>query len=117
MNSLFELDEGVGRNQPFKQELQFIPFEEFILCCANLDSHLEVAGFVQVEGRNMKMLTYIWKRIKVNSKPERIPKLKHTRHQKSHSNSLKTWRRDPTRTTVSQEAKTWAPATISHTLV
>ena len=119
MNSLLEPNEGVGRNQPFEQELQFIPFEEFILCCANLDSHLEVARFVQVEGRNMKTLTYIQKGIKMNSEPEpeRIPKLKHTGHQKSHSNSLKTWRWDPTRTTASQEAKTWAPAVISCTLV
>ena len=51
-----------------------------ILCRANLDSHLEVAGFVQVQSRNMKTLIYIQKGINVNSKPEpeRIPKLKHT---------------------------------------
>ena len=107
MNSLLEPDEGIGRNQPFEQELQSIPFEKFILRHANLDSHLEVAGFVQVEGRNVEMLTYIWKGINANSEPEPgpepeiIPKLKHTGDQKSHSNSLKTWRRDPTRTTMS----------------
>jgi len=70
VNSLLEPDEGVGRNQPFEQELQSIPFEEFILCCANLDSHLEVAGFVQVKGRNMETLTYIRKGINVNSEPK-----------------------------------------------
>jgi len=123
MKSLLELDEGVSRNQPFEQELQSILFEEFILCRANLDSHLEVAGFVQVEGRNMEMLTYIWKRINMNSEsepgsePERIPKLKYTGDQKSCSNSLKTWRWNPTRTTMSQGARTWAPAVISRTLV
>ena len=85
MNSSLEPDKGVSRNQPFEQELQSIPFEEFILCHANLDSCLEVAGFVQVEGRNMEMLTYIRKGINANSKPEpgpepeRIPKLKHIR--------------------------------------
>ena len=80
VNSSLEPDEGVSRNQPFEQELQSILFEEFILHCANLDSHLEVAGFVQVQSRNMKTLTYIQKGINVNSKPEheRIPKLKHT---------------------------------------
>ena len=114
VNSSLEPDEGVGRNQPFEQELQSIPFEEFILRRANLDSRLEVAGFVQVEGRNVETLTYIRKGINANSesKPgpesERIPKLKHTGDQKSRSNSLKTWRRDPTRTR--------APAAISRTL-
>ena len=94
MNSSLELDEGIGRNQPFEQELQSILFEEFILHRANLDSHLEVAGFVQVEGRNVEMLTYIWKGINMNSEPEpeRILKLKHTGDQKLCSNSLKTWR-------------------------
>ena len=118
MNSLLKLDEGVSRNQPFEQELQFILFEEFIFHCANLNCHLEVAGFVQVEGRNVETLTYIQKGINANSEPEpvRIPKLKHTRDQKSCSNSLKTWRRDPTRTTMSQGARTWALAMISHTL-
>jgi len=59
---------------------------------------LEVAGFVQVESRNMKTLTYIQKEINMNSEPEpepepeRIPKLKYTGDQKSCSNSLKTWR-------------------------
>jgi len=78
-----------------------------------------VAGFVQVEGKNMEMLTYIWKGINTNSKPkpERIPKLKHTGDQKSCSNSLKTWRRDPTRTTTSQGARIRAPAAISCMLV
>ena len=94
VNSSLEPDEGVGRNQPFEQELQSILFEEFILHRANLDSHLEVAGFVQVEGRNVEMLTYIWKGINMNSEPEpeRILKLKHTGDQKLHSNFLKTWR-------------------------
>jgi len=107
VNSLLELDEGIGRNQLFKQELQSIPFEEFIFHHANLDFRLEVAGFVQVEGRNVETLTYIWKGINANSEPEpgpepeRIPKLKHTGDQKSYSNSLKTWRWDPTRTTTS----------------
>jgi len=80
---------------------------------------LEVAGFVQVESRNVEILVYIRKGINVNFKPEpeRIPKLKHTGNQKSHSNFLKTWRQDPTTTTVSQEARIWAPAAISHTLV
>jgi len=80
MNFSLELDEGVSRNQPFEQKLQSIPFEEFILCCANLDSCLEVAGFVQVESRNVETLTYIQKRINANSEPEseRIPKLKYT---------------------------------------
>ena len=119
VNSSLEPDEGVGRNQLFEQELQSILFEEFILHRANLDSHLEVAGFVQVEGRNVEMLTYIWKGINMNSEPEpeRILKLKHTGDQKLCSNSLKTWRRDPTRTTTSQGARTRAPATISPTLV
>ena len=122
VNSSLEPDEGVGRNQPFEQELQSIPFEEFILRRANLDSRLEVAGFVQVEGRNVETLTYIRKGINANSEsepgpePERIPKLKHTGDQKSRSNSLKTWRRDPTRTTTSQGARTRAPAAISRTL-
>ena len=118
MNSLLEPNEGVGRNQPFEQELQSIPFEEFILHRANLDSHLEMAGFVQVEGRNVETLTYIRKGINANSEPEpvRIPKLKHTGDQKSHSNSLKKWRQDPPRTTTSQGARTWAPAAISRTL-
>ena len=118
VNSSLEPDEGVSRNQPFKQELQSIPFEEFILRRANLDSHLEVAGFVQVEGRNVETLTYIHKGINVNSEPEpeRISKLKHTGDQKSRSNSLKTWRRDPTRTTTSQGARIRAPAVISRTL-
>jgi len=60
-----------------------------------------MAGFVQVESRNMETLTYIWKGINANSEsepePERIPKLKHTGDQKSHSNSLKIWRQDLTR--------------------
>ena len=136
VNSSLKLDEGVSRNQLFKQELQSILFEEFILhcanldshleefilCCANLNSHLKVAEFVQVEGRNMETLTYIWKGINVNSKPEpgpepeRIPKLKHIGDQKSCSNFLKTWRQDPTRTTISQGTRTLALATISHTL-
>ena len=78
-----------------------------------------MAGFVQVEGRNVETLTYIWKGINVNSesKPgpesERIPKLKHTGDQKSHSNFMKTWRWDLTRTTMSQRARTQAPAAIS----
>jgi len=119
VNSLLKPDEGIGKNQPFEQELQSIPFEEFILHCANLDCHLEVAGFVQVEGRNVETLTYIQKGINTNSEPEpvRIPKLKHTRDQKSRSNSLKTWRQDLTRTTMSQRARTQAPAMISPTLV
>jgi len=96
VNSLLEPDEGVGRNQPFEQELQSIPFEEFIPCCTNLNSCLEIAGFVQVEGRNVETLTYIQKRININSEselelePEKIPKLKHTVDQKSCSNFLKT---------------------------
>jgi len=82
-----------------------------------------VAEFVQVEGRNVETLTYIWKGINANSEPEpgpepeKIPKLKHTRDQKLYSNSLKTWRQDPTRTTMSQGARTQAPAAISRTLV
>ena len=74
-----------------------------------------MAGFVQVEGRNAETLTYIRKGINVNSEPEpeRIPKLKYTGDQKSCSNSLKTWRQDPTRTTTSQGARTQAPAMIS----
>ena len=122
VNSLLEPDEGVGRNQPFEQELQSILFEEFILRHANLDSHLEVAGFVQIEGRNVETLTYIWKGINAKSEPKpgpepkKIPKLKHTGDQKSCSNSLKTWRRDLTRTTTSQRARTRAPALISCTL-
>ena len=65
---------------------------------------MEVARFVQVEGRNMETLTYIQKEINANSepKPKRISKLKYTRDQKLHSNFLKTWRWDLTRTTMSQ---------------
>ena len=123
MNSSLEPDEGISRNQPFEQELQSILFKEFILYRANLDSHLEVAGFAQVEGRNVETLTYIWKGINANSEPEprsepeRIPKLKHTGNQKLGSNSLKTWRQDLTKTTTSQGARTQAPAMISHTMV
>ena len=118
MNSSLELDKGIGRNQPFEQELQSILFEEFILRHANLDSHLKVAGFVQIEGRNVETLTYICKGINMNSEaePARIPKLKHTGDPKLHSNSLKTWRWNSTRTTTSQKARTWAPAAISRTL-
>ena len=118
VNSSLEPDKGVCRNQLFEQELQSIPFEEFILRRANLDSCLEVAGFVQVEGRNVETLTYIHKGINMNSEPEpeRIPRLKHTGDQKSRSNSLKTWRRDLTRTTMSQGARIRAPAVISRML-
>jgi len=80
VNSLLEPDEVVSGNQEFKQEFQFIPFEKFILCHANLNSHLEVARFVQVEGRNMETLTYIQKEINANSESKRILKLKHTRN-------------------------------------
>jgi len=84
---------------------------------------LEVAGFVQVKGKNVETLTYIQKGINTNSefepgpKPEKIPKLKHTGDQKLCSNFLKTWRQDPTWTTMSQGARTQAPATIFHTLM
>jgi len=117
VNSSLESGQA-GRNQQLEQELQSIPFEEFILRRTNLDSRLEVAGFVQIEGESVETLTYIRKGIHVKSKPKRRPKLKYAREyardQESHL-IRGNWRREPI-IRLNREAKTQPPAVIYRTL-
>ena len=62
VNSLHMLDSASGVGPSLKsdqavieQELQSMPFEAFILCCAKLDDRLQVAGFIQDCGANVDM--------------------------------------------------------------